>query len=74
MTEAPETVSYYTQMVNDELAKVKSTSLFFEALMDDETTALARDNAQAVCLGTMSAEEYFKTLHEANARYLESQN
>ncbi len=74
VTEAPETVSYYTQMVNDELAKVKSTSLFFEALMDDETTALARDNAQAVCLGTMSAEEYFKTLHEANARYLESQN
>lgn len=73
VTNAPETVSFYTQLVNDEMAKVKSTSLFFESLMDDETTALARDNAQAVCLGTMTAEEYFKTLHEANARYLENQ-
>lgn len=73
VTEEPETVSYYTQLLKDEMAKVESTSLFFESLMDDETTALARDNAQAVCLGTMTPEEYFKTLDEANARYLENQ-
>lgn len=41
-------------------------------LLGGETTALARDNAQAVCLGTMTAQEYLETLHEANARYLEN--
>ncbi|MDO5424365.1 MAG: extracellular solute-binding protein [Eubacteriales bacterium] len=73
VTESMEEQPYYTQMVSDEFEKIQVASLFFEAFMDDETATVAKDNAQALCLGMMDAEAYFQSIADYNQKYMDAQ-
>lgn len=73
VTEYPEELPYYTKLVADEFGKVVGTSMFFEAFMDDQTTTIAKDNAQALCLGSMTPAEYYESLEASNQAYLASE-
>lgn len=64
---------YYTQLVNDEFAKITETSLFFESFMDDETATIAKDNSQALCLGSMTSQEFFESIAVQNQEYIDTQ-
>jgi raffinose/stachyose/melibiose transport system substrate-binding protein len=66
----PDELPYYTELVADEFKKVGASSLFFEAFMDDETTVVAKDNSQALCLGVMTSEEFCQSLEDSNQAYL----
>ena len=51
-----------TKMVQTKVADIKETVLWFEALMDAKSTALAQSNVSLLTTGQMSAQTYMSQL------------
>ncbi|MDO5423814.1 MAG: extracellular solute-binding protein [Eubacteriales bacterium] len=64
ISEMPETVGTYTQLVSDELDKVTGSSAWFEAAMDSELSQIAQENVQTLMNGDMTPEEYAQSLQD----------
>ena len=60
----PASLNKYSQLVADEMAKVKGTSTWFEADMTAELSKVAQDNVQSLMNGNMTAEEYTQSLQD----------
>lgn len=70
VSEMPENTPYYTQMVAELVSNAETSALWWETFMDDATTGIAKDYAQGLVLGEISAEEYCKLVDESNTAYL----
>ncbi len=70
VTEFPENTPYYTRMVADLVSSAETSALWWETFMDDATTGIAKDYAQSLVLGEITAEEYCKLIDDSNAAYL----
>ena len=57
-----ENVAAPTKMVQEKVSGIKQTVLWFEALMDAKSTALAQSNVSLLTTGQMSAETYMSQL------------
>lgn len=58
-----------TQLVQEKVAEIEETVLWFEALMDGKSTSLAQSNMSLLVTGQLSAEDYMSQLQtsiEAN--------
>ncbi|WP_344780909.1 ABC transporter substrate-binding protein [Microbacterium kribbense] len=51
-----------TKMVQEKVASIQQTVLWFEALMDGKSTALAQSNVSLLVTGQMSAQDYMSQL------------
>lgn len=54
-----------TEMVQQTVAEISNTVLWFEALMDAKSTSLAQSNVSLLTTGQMSAEDYMAALQKS---------
>ena len=64
INEYPETMSRYSILVAEEMAKVTGTSTWFEAAMSSELSNIAQVNVQSLMNGEMTAEEYAQSMQD----------
>lgn len=69
VTNAKADLPGYTKLVQAELKKVKTAGLWFEANFDSKTSQVAQDNIQALFMGTITPEQYWKDIDSANKEY-----
>lgn len=67
----PASVPSYTKIVGEELAKVKTAGLWFEASMDDKTTQVAHNYCQSLFMQEVTPEEFFKQIELSSKEYRE---
>lgn len=54
-----------TQMIQEKVAEIDETVLWFEALMDGKSTSLAQSNMSLLVSGQLSAEDYMSQLQQS---------
>jgi raffinose/stachyose/melibiose transport system substrate-binding protein len=54
-----------TQAIQEKVAEVEETVLWFEALMDGKSTSLAQSNMSLLVSGQLSAEDYMAQLQQS---------
>jgi raffinose/stachyose/melibiose transport system substrate-binding protein len=59
----------YTKLIQAELKKVKNAGLWFEASFDSKTSQVAQDDIQALFIGVLTPEQYWKDIDAANKEY-----
>lgn len=62
-------LSSYTKLIQAELKKVKNAGLWFEADFDSKTSQVAQDDIQALFIGVLTPEQYWKDIDAANKEY-----
>jgi len=62
-------LSGYTKLIQAELKKVKNAGLWFEASFDSKTSQVAQDDIQSLFMGSMTPEQYWKDIDQANKDY-----
>ncbi len=62
MNEPVTTIPAPTKMVQEKVAGISQTVLWFEALMDSKSTALAQSNVSLLTTGQMSPQDYMAQL------------
>jgi raffinose/stachyose/melibiose transport system substrate-binding protein len=62
VSKMPENLPSYTKLVAEEMKKVKNAGLWFEARLDDKSSKIAQDNGQALFIGAITPEDFFKQL------------
>ena len=65
----PADQSAYTKLVQEELNKVKTAGLWFEATMDNKTAKIAEDQCQSLFLLDITPLEFFQKLEKSSAEY-----
>jgi raffinose/stachyose/melibiose transport system substrate-binding protein len=69
VTNAKTDLPGYTKLIQAELKKAKTAGLWFEANFDSKTSQVAQDNIQALFLGMITPEQYWKDIDSANKEY-----
>jgi raffinose/stachyose/melibiose transport system substrate-binding protein len=69
ITKARTDLPTYTKLIQNEFKKVKTAGLWFEASFDSKTSQVAQDDIQALFIGSITPEQYWKDIDSANKEY-----
>jgi raffinose/stachyose/melibiose transport system substrate-binding protein len=69
ITKARTDLPTYTKLIQNEFKKVKTAGLWFEASFDSKTSQVAQDDIQALFIGALTPEQYWKDIDASNKEY-----